>query len=30
VLAAEGVTEFDRYAVEPGRELRIDLFLEPD
>jgi citronellol/citronellal dehydrogenase len=30
VLAAEGVTEFERYAVEPGRELRIDLFLEPD
>ena len=30
VLAAEGVTEFERYAVEPGQELRIDLFLEPD
>ncbi len=30
VLVAEGVTDFERYAVEPGRELRTDLFLEPD
>ncbi len=30
VLVAEGVTDFERYAVEPGRQLRTDLFLEPD
>ncbi len=30
VLVAEGVTDFEQYAVEPGRQLRTDLFLEPD
>ena len=29
VLAAEGVTDFDRYAVEPGNRLFPDLFLDP-
>jgi len=28
VLAAEGVTDFDRYAVEPGHALAPDLFLD--
>ncbi|MDX1502313.1 MAG: NAD(P)-dependent oxidoreductase [Thermoanaerobaculia bacterium] len=29
VLAEEGVTDFDRYAVDPSQELLIDLFLDP-
>ena len=28
VLAEEGVTEFDRYAVDPSAELSLDLFLD--
>ena len=28
VLAQAGVTDFDRYAVDPGRELLMDLFLD--
>ncbi len=28
VLAAEGVTDFDRYAVDPSAELSLDLFLD--
>jgi hypothetical protein len=27
-LAQAGVTDFDRYAVDPGRELLMDLFLD--
>ena len=27
VLRAEGITDFDRYAVTPGGELQVDLFL---
>lgn len=30
VLAAEGVTDFDAYAVEPGRELQGDFFVPRD
>jgi citronellol/citronellal dehydrogenase len=30
VLRAEGVTDFGRYAVDPGQELWPDLFLDPD
>ncbi len=28
VLAEEGVTDLDQYAVTPGGELQIDLFLD--
>ena len=30
VLRRAGVTDFDAYAVEPGRELVPDLFVDPD
>ncbi len=29
VLWAEGVTQFERYACRPGRELAVDLFVDP-
>jgi hypothetical protein len=28
VLAAEGVTDFDRYAYQPGTEPEADLFVD--
>ena len=28
VLAAEGVTDFDRYAYRPGAEPQVDMFVD--
>jgi citronellol/citronellal dehydrogenase len=28
VLAADGVTDFDRYAYQPGTEPEVDLFVD--